>query len=480
MQTKTRDTGWAPPAFSNRWRSSASRFIFAYAVFFSVAVTVLLGAIGVQATGMMQRATDIIIDWQLNYFTSFDGPALREAISARLETDRDHKNHYGLYDLDGMRLAGDVVALPAEIQVVPQDAASSEREGTTVEDALALTSGRVVATARVMVEQRSGGLRLLVARDVEHMDALRSRAVKALVLGGAIWLSAGIFVALLLNRRQASRIAEVQAATLEISRGELARRLPIRGADEIDMLSHLVNHMLGEVERLLGEVKGASDGIAHDLRAPLARMRTDISRIATRVAEYGDADLDGELARVGANASLLLERFRALMRISEIGALKRRGAFEVVSVASLVRDVGDLYEPLADSCGLALEVTTGSDMSLMCDRALLFEALSNLVDNAIKFSPAGGMVKVQLSNASLGAVIEVTDSGPGVPPEEREAVFQRFYRCEATRDKPGSGLGLSIVAAIVALHEFGLSVEDALPGARFRIECWPHADRVSR
>ncbi|WP_321865859.1 sensor histidine kinase [Paraburkholderia tropica] len=450
----------------NQWRSSSSRFIAAYATLFSVAVMFLLAFIGVSTTQTMERSTDVIIEWQLNYFDAFPPSEIASAIGDRLAHEHQHTAFYGLFDRDGRAIAGDIGKLPGPLP--------ADRTGATFEHTLSIDALQTSPVVRAMVLRRPNGQTLIVAHDLTHILNIQRRTINALIVVGSLCLLAGVFFAWLLNRRQRLRISEIQMVTRRIAEGNLAERFPVKGRDEIDMLAHLVNHMLGEVERLMGEVKGACDGIAHDLRTPLAHVRAKLAHISDRAARYGDEDLDQRILDVRRETDHLLDRFRAMMRISEIGTLSRRGGFENVALGDLLGDIEELFEPLAESCSLTLSLRSDAQDVVHGDRALLFEALSNLVDNAIKFTPAGGAVQISLVGCPDGPRVEVSDTGVGIPPGERSAVLQRFFRSERTQHLPGSGLGLSIVAAVVNLHGYFLRIDDAYPGTRISIECWPH------
>ncbi|WP_321937524.1 HAMP domain-containing sensor histidine kinase [Paraburkholderia sp. J8-2] len=449
-----------------QWQSSSSRFIAAYATLFSVAVMLLLAFIGVSTTQTMERSTDLIIEWQLNYFDAFPPGEIEGVISDRLAHEHQHTAFYGLFDRNGKAVAGDVGGLP---KILPSD-----RTGATFEHTLSIDARQTSPVVRAMVLRRPDGQILLVAHDLTHILSIQRRTNNALIVVGGICLLAGALFAWLLHRRQRVRIREIQMVTRKIAEGDLSERLPVKGRDELDMLADLVNHMLGEVERLMGEVKGACDGIAHDLRTPLGHVRAKLSHIADRAARYGDVDLDQRILDVRRETDHLLDRFRAMMRISEIGTLSRRGGFEDVALGELLDDIEELFEPLAESCSLTLSIRSGAHDVVHGDRALLFEALSNLVDNAIKFTPAGGKVEISLASGADGPRLEVSDTGVGIPRGERSAVLQRFFRSEHTQHVPGSGLGLSIVAAVVNLHGYSLRIEDAQPGTRISIECWSH------
>jgi signal transduction histidine kinase len=260
------------------------------------------------------------------------------------------------------------------------------------------------------------------------------------------------------------RLRLLQEAGHDIASGNLKRRMPASArGDELDMFAGTVNYMLGEVERLMGEVKTSSETIAHDLRTPLTRARSQLHRL-----EQSPRVEPADIAQVTAELDEVLERFIAILRISELESRARSAGFAPVDLDKTLRHVAELYQPLAEDDGVRLSVVSTPGVAVEADAKLLFEAISNLVDNAIKFTGAGGEVRLELAP---GPQIAVQDDGPGVPQDERTAVLRRFYRSERDRLTPGSGLGLSIVAAIVRLHRFRLELQDAQPGLRAVIDC---------
>jgi signal transduction histidine kinase len=245
--------------------------------------------------------------------------------------------------------------------------------------------------------------------------------------------------------------------------------------DELDMLAAIVNRMLDQIERLLGEVKGVSDSIAHDLRTPLTRLRAQLHRIRQLGGEgEGESEGSGDLVeRCIVEADALLDRFRALLRISELEDISRRGGFGVVDARDTLRRVHELYVPLAEEKDIAFVLQDGPPLALRGDGHLLFEAIGNLVDNAIKFAPRAGHVGLCARREGDHVFIEVSDDGGGIAPEEREKVLRRFYRgASSAGDVPGHGLGLPLVAAIARLHGQDLGINDQSPrGTRMVLRC---------
>ena len=452
-------------AFARHWRSTSVRLLLLHAAIFSLSVMVLLGLVGWAVTGNMERQTDAIMYWQLLYFDSVADSDLSAVVHGRLERERMHTNYYGLFTSDHRYLAGDVMALPPQL---PSDGSSM-----TIRRSLKVAGAEHPSVARVKEERRADGSILVIARDISQELKIRNAIINALIAGGLLCLGAGLAGALGLSMRQMRRVAQIRRVTRRISQGDLAQRLPIGGRDEVDMLAHLVNHMLEEVERLMNEVKTACDGIAHDLRTPLTHVCGLLARIEEHAGRSHDELLEKLVIQARGETDALLARFRAMLRISEIGSMKRQGGFGEVRLEELVREVGELYEPLADDGSTTLSVEVTPVETIRGDRALLFEMLTNVVNNAIKFTPPGGAIRIALRSAPGGARIEVVDDGPGIPEDERQAVLQPFYRTKNASQFIGSGLGLSIVSAVLRVHDFSMRITDAEPGTQVTIDCWP-------
>jgi len=458
------------------WHSTTFRWLSVYAAIFVLSVMVLLGFIGWSVTVRMERDTDHLMHWELFYFESISDQDVPGAIRRRLEQEHFHTSYFGLFAADGSHIAGDILVIPPGIMIADKGRGLSAT-GFTLKHTLARDASSSPPVVRVMAEQRADGSQLVIARDLTAILQVRRTTLNVLLGGGVFFLLLNIATGLLLSTRQMRRVREIRRATLRIAEGDLNQRLPTGGRDELDMLSHLVNYMLDEIERLMTEVKGACDGIAHDLRTPLAHIRTLLGSVAQRLDAGEDANVSGMVEQARLETDVLLDRFRAMLRISEIGALKRRGGFSCVDLTTLVREVSELYEPLAEDRGIVWNVHVEDVPEIHGDRALLFEAFSNLLDNAIKFAPDNGEVQIELVALEEGARLRISDNGPGIPGPEREAVLQRFYRGEQARHLAGSGLGLSIVSAVVRLHDFTLRIgsNGEAAGTAVTLECWSHA-----
>ena len=324
---------------------------------------------------------------------------------------------------------------------------------------------------------RLGDGRLLVlGYDIDELDEVQDIVVRALSLGLAPAVLLSLAGGVVLARRGQRRIAAVHEAVGRIMQGQLRERLPVRGAsDELDKVAAAVNGMLDRIEQLVEEIRGVGDSIAHDLRTPLTRVRTRLerSRDEARTREEFQAAADRAITSVDQALAVV----SAVLRIGEIEHGKRRAAFGPVDLAGVLRDAAELYEPVAEEKDVALRVRLlpsdgpAPDCDILGDRDLLLEAVGNLVDNAIKFTPAGTAVTLSLRGGPDGTRMSVADQGPGILPAERERVLQRFYRTEKSRTVEGSGLGLSLVAAVVTLHGFRLRIGAARPGCVVEVVC---------
>jgi signal transduction histidine kinase len=440
-------------------RTTPFRLTLINGAVFASAVMVLLGMIYWQTAVFMARQMDSIVISEAQELQA-SGP---ENIQARMQdavaADNRGVEFYGLFDENGRWIAGGLKKLPPN---QAWDSSLHEFRGPGL-----------LPGARSMIRRLPWGQVLYIGHDAKTLAGFRTIVINALVISGAVMLALGIMAAALLSLTPLRRIESLRDASRAALFGKIGVRLPIsKRRDEIDMLAGVANAMMDETERLLFEVKSVGDNVAHDLRTPLTRLRARLYRLQqeSKLSSSDRRMLDEAVAETDA----LLIRFRALLRIGEIEGRDRRAGFESVRLQSVLQQVYELHEPFAEDRGVVLKTEIDADAdAIAADPALMFEAVSNLVENALKFTPAGGEVGLSLRSRAEGPRIEITDSGPGVPVEERDAVMKRFYRSERTRTTPGSGLGLSVVTAIVRLHGFDVWLDDARPGLRVAMDCWP-------
>jgi signal transduction histidine kinase len=327
--------------------------------------------------------------------------------------------------------------------------------------------------ALVRVFQLPGGFRLLVGRDLDERERLFHIVIDAGRWSAAIVVVLGILGGLFITRRVLRRVDAMTETTRTIMAGELSGRLPVAGTgDELDRLAENLNEMLERIEALMLGLKEVSDNIAHDLKTPLTRLHNraeDALRVAKGEGEYREA-----LEQTLDESESLIRTFDALLMIARAEAGHSRDDMAEFDAAEIARDVGELYEPLAEEKGITLKVEADQAAPVKGNRELVSQALANLIDNAIKYAgpdhpSANGQaaqIVVRALNEGEHILLSVDDSGPGIPAEDHARVTERFVRLEQSRSKPGSGLGLSLTAAVARLHGGELKVEDNQPGLK--------------
>jgi signal transduction histidine kinase len=451
-------------SFSELWRSSTTRLILGYGALFAAWSIVLIGAISWETARYLENLVDQILEQRVHFLNTVERNRLPELLVATTALDLRGVMTFGLFDGEGHYLLGDIDQLPPEL---PLDGLVHP-----LPHGVRQVSGhRGTRTRGVALRRSRDDLLIVLVRDYSAVDR-----VGAIIRGSLFWamsltLIPGLLGGFLLARGPLRRVRNIEAAIQPIMRGNLRVRLPVSARrDELDMMATIVNRMLEQIERLLGEVKGVSDSIAHDLRTPLTRLRAQLYRLQR---EHLDSDSAAPLIeRCLAETDALLDRFRALLRISELEDLHRRAGFGEVDLAEILRRAHELYAPLAEDKTLEFSLHVTPVPLVHADADLLFEAITNLVSNAIKFTPPGGQIALRTDHDPEGARIEISDNGPGIAPEEREAVLQRFYRAQRGQHRAGFGLGLSIVAAILKLHGFRLEIGANEPaGSRMIIHC---------
>jgi signal transduction histidine kinase len=328
---------------------------------------------------------------------------------------------------------------------------------------------------RAMFETLADGSHLLVGKQIGDIDAFTGR-IRTALAGGALLLAVlAAAMSVAVTRRTVGRIESINTtsrAIMESGLGTmesgLGTRIPLRGSrDEWDQVAENLNLMLDRIEALMGEVKQATDNVAHDLRTPLARMRGRLEKASNRSRDDKfDQALIGDTI---ADLDAVLGIFSSLTRISQIEVVDRKIAFRSVDLAEIASKVVELFDAAAEDRQGHLRITGHQRVLVTGDGDLLFDALANLVDNAIKHGPEGGEVIVDVAHDQDSAVLSVADNGAGIPANEHQHVFKRFYRLERSRSMPGNGLGLSLVTAVARLHGARTEMVDNLPGLKFRL-----------
>jgi signal transduction histidine kinase len=438
-------------------RTTSFQLALRFLLLFGTASLVLFGFLYWQTERYVEGRVDDWLVRERGIFSPMERDNLLQRLTAHVVADPTLERPLTLFDPVGDRLAGTPIDLsPADVVAMPRD----------VLFRFDLDQGDQKIVFRGVVHRMASGDLLLVARDMAGAHTFDKVLVNAFIWGALFTTLLGLAGAAIVGADSVQRIDAVTRAIQRIVSGDLSERLPTDGrTDDLDRLAHVINGMLGELERLMQEVKGVCDNIAHDLRTPVTRLLAGLERTRRRAGSAEDyaAAIDEAILETRS----VLKTFAAILRISEVESGARRAGFTDADLREVLEDAAELYEPVAEERGVRLlRVPQGDRVVMRGDPNLLFEAVGNLVDNALKFTPRGGSVTL-CSFARDGMVgLEVTDTGPGIPREEREAVLRRFYRAETSRHTPGSGLGLALVAAVARLHGMDLTIGEAKPG------CW--------
>ena len=369
-------------------------------------------------------------------------------------------NVYSLVDPSLTVLGGNVKAWPSTVT-----AASGWTEFRAREPFPSATNQPLL---RAMVETFPSGDRLLVGRDISDLDSFADNIKTAVISAAALIFALAGMASILVTRRTVGRIESINATSRAIMLSGLDKRIPLRGSnDEWDRVAENLNLMLDRIETLMGEVKQVSDNVAHDLRTPLTRMRGRLERAyhAERIGENDQLLISDTIADLDA----VLRIFTSLSRIAQIETAARKGGFRSVNLTEIAGQVVELYDAAAEQDGTRLTIVGDPEVLVTGDRDLIFDAIANLVDNAIKHGRAGGQVVVANENIDGKPVITIADDGSGIPADQYEHVFKRFYRLEHSRGTPGNGLGLSLVAAVARLHGARIEMLDNAPGLKFKL-----------
>ena len=449
-------------------RSAGIRFAVVYATVFGLSAFALAFSIWYSTVGLLERQVEIAIRNDTtalaDHFDVGGLGSLVTAINDRLADNVEGDEIYLLVGPPGIKLAGNLQGWPS---VVTQTE-------TWYQLPSVLHGSNSVALLRSYA--LPGGFLLLVGRDVTSRAQLRHLLRAGLLWATAIMFLLGLLGAVVIRSMFRRMIQDISNTTRAISRGDLSRRVNISGnGDEFDELADNINDMLDRIARLMDGVRQVSNSIAHDLRTPITRARARLEDAALHA--QSPEDLRSAIERATLDLDAIIAVFQALLRIAEIEAGSRRSAFAELDLVPLLTDIDELYHDVAEERGLRLETHIAGPLHFWGDRELMQQAITNLLDNALKFSPPGTVISFTAKEEDTVITIAVGDRGPGIRPEDRERATERFFRAESARNTPGSGLGLALVAAVAQVHSGTLRLVDNHPGLRAVITC-PVSGRI--
>jgi signal transduction histidine kinase len=437
-------------------RTSVFRLTLRYVGIFAVSVMVLFAIVAWSATAFMTRQIDATVAAELTEAKADAGAPNLAARDLRPVIEHLTARSEGFFYLlqDPMRhvLAGNMEA----IRPLP---------GPRVLEHMHRRAGHAEGGIRGRGEILSDGSYLFVGQSDAELGEMQQAIARAFIVGLGATVLLGGLGGIATSLAVMQRIETIGRTTREIMAGDLDRRIALRGTgDEFDRLAGSLNAMLDRIQDLMAGLQRVSGDIAHDLRTPLTRLRQRLELAYRRetAVEPLKAALEGSIGDVDG----ILETFGALLRIAQIESGVRRSGFARVDIAALIEELAEVYGPVADEKRQTLTVSAGPATAVLGDRELLAQLLVNLIENAIRHAPPGAVIRMDAAAAPRGVEIHVADNGPGIPVALRSKVLERFVRLDESRQMPGNGLGLSLVAAIAALHEAELALLDNEPGLR--------------
>jgi len=435
------------------FRTSVFQLTLLYMALFVTSVSALSAFVYWSTLGYLERQTNAVIEAELSgLYEQYERrglAGLADIINERVQRDAERQSVYLLADAIGRALAGNVPYWPATL----------DTQGGDWVDFVKREDNGAETPVRAALLRVGPGFRLLVGRDIRELAEIRRVLRRAALYGVSLSLALALIGGLLMARSAQRRLAEINRTARQIIAGDLSRRAQLAGSnDEHDELAANINAMLDQIENLLAGMRHVGDSVAHDLRGPLTRLRNRLETLAAAEPQRED------LAECVQQLDQVLETFNALLRIARVESGAYRSAFTAVDLAAIVRDVCELYQAAADDRQVLVLCEHGVAVEVFGDRELLAQALTNLLDNAIKYTPIGGTVTVRLERRGDSAQLSVADTGPGIPAADRGRVLQRFTRLDQARSQPGNGLGLALVSAVTAQHHGRLTLGDNAPG----------------
>jgi signal transduction histidine kinase len=448
-------------ALPNLLRTSAFRLTLVYMALFTVSMLFVLGFVYWTTVRYLDEQIDKSIESEADelrtQYQESGLEGLREIVTQRGEVFDDEERVYLLAAPDYAMLAGNLSVWPVALRQRSGWLDLKFSEGGEEDEDWHEGAARALAVAL------PGGYRLLVGRDLHEREDLREHTLQALTVMIGLSLLLALTSGLVVSRAILRRIETISRTGRSIMAGDLSQRVPLTGrGDEFDQLAINLNAMLDRIQRLMEGMRQVTDNVAHDLRSPLTRLRSRLE--VTLLMQRSNNDYRTAIEQTLSDVGSLLGTFNALLSIAQVESGADRGGWQSVDLSALVRDIVELYQPLAEDKGIQFTQQIRQDLRLRGNRSLLTQAIGNLLDNAIKYTPRGGTIQLNARHRHEVIEVVVSDNGLGIPADMREKVLERFVRLGTSRTTPGNGLGLSLVRAVAWLHNTKLELADAHPG----------------
>ena len=493
-------TFWSKPlqdelalARSKRLRRSVIRDVLGFSGVLAVSVACVSLIVSWQTIGFLRRQIDAHLLTDARAIAGEPGPQIAARLSLAVDSDPLRRRVGAVFDRNGIKIQGNLDVLPHPLPAPGRMGTIDEPIGRAPPGAGKIRVGRI---------SLADGRTLIFGRRVDELYLVDAIVLRTLLLASVPTVFFSLFGGWLIWRLRVGRLLAVENACRQVMAGNFEQRLPVsKRAGEFHLVTLTINRMLEEVERLMLELRGTGDAMAHDLRTPLTRLRTRLGRLLEN--DINPDATKRAIERMIEDVDQLTAIIRAILRLGSIEHGNHRSSFATIEIGPIAESVAELYFPIAEEKRLTLQSEIGLGLAVNGDAELLFEAIANLLDNAIKFTPAGGIIVLRVRTGARGHDIQIDDTGPGIAVHEREMVKRRFYRGDPARGVHGNGLGLAIVSAIAKLHSSELELTDG-PGptgcraaltleaqqmplpthtvghsADFPAKTWPHYEFVS-
>jgi signal transduction histidine kinase len=445
------------------FQTSAFRLAAIYFAVFALSVAGILSYIVYNTANLLERQIDETIRAEvLGLSDQYRLRGLQGVVDViQRRSSGNSATFYLLRNPNRVRLVGNLQEMPPQADGEPGwiDFPMQVRVG----------EGQTIHTARAYHLKLSGDFHLLVGRDIQELRQFNELIWRTVYIAVPVALLLGLGGGFVTSRNFLTRVNDISTAARTIMDGDLTLRMPVKGtSDELDRLSVSLNDMLEQIERLMTGMKEVTSNVAHDLKTPLTRLK---ARVEAALRSGDPTEYRAALTQSIDESDRLLQTFNALLSIARAEAGQSREGLQLIDLNDVLRDVGDLYEPLVEEAGGTLTLDVDGSLPVKADRQLMAQAVSNLIDNAIKYGTGERANSVSLSSATHRGMAEVivSDSGPGIAEADRERVKGRFIRLDESRSKPGNGLGLSLVASVMKLHGGQFTLEDNAPGLRAKL-----------
>ena len=455
------------------FRTTAVRLALRYALVYAGVMGLLLAALFWTSSRYVDSQLEAGLEQELfslaSKFGSGGSQHLAEAVSQREEHGLEEGRYYLLVGRDGARIAGNLSAWPPDSNI-PYD--GKVHSVWVEDDVIPGTRYDDDAYWPVIARELPDGSRLLLAHSVRHAEDLQEFTLYLMVFILAVAVLLALAMGVTLGRAILGRMDTISRTAGNIMAGDLSQRIQISNSDdEFNALAKRLNAMLDRVQQLITGMRDVTDNVAHDLRSPLSRLRNHLE--VTLLEERSEEEYRQAIGKTIEDAESLIKTFNAMLGIAQVESGNHRTPWGRVDLNTLAADLDELYKPVAGLKGQQFRLVTGEPAEITGSRDLLAQAIGNLLDNAIKYTPEGGAILLGVRRLEEATEVMVRDSGAGIPAAEREHVLERFVRLESSRHTPGNGLGLSLVKAVARLHGAELRLGDAGPGLTVTLR-FPH------